>query len=886
MPTRLRREDYTIGWVCALPIELAAAQEMLDEEHEPLDRDDNNENLYSLGSIGGHNVAIVCLPAGRIGNNPAAAIVTELKAIFRKIRFGLMVGIGGGVPSKEVDIRLGDVVVSQPRDTFGGVVQYDMGKRTPSGFIPTGSLNAPPQILLSAVSAIRANRLRGRSKLAQHISKVAQIPQFQRVNAGPDVLYESTYGHVGGSTCELCTATKQVFRQPRESGNIKVHYGTIASGNQVIRDGGERDKLKRELGGVLCFEMEAAGLMNNFPCLVIRGICDYADSHKNKTWQPYAAAMAAAYAKELLLMIPAADVAGSQTADEATKRSPTSAFYVPFPRNRRFVGRATELDTLKQKLLIDRDCQRLAIIGLGGIGKTQIALSFAYFIKDKFPEYSIFWLPALSLETFEQACEEIGKRLGIDQPRESSEDIKELVQQRLSAETTGKWLLIVDNADDMELLRGARRTKGLDEYLPYSDNGLVVFTTRSNDVAEYLVRSDVVEVGKMEKYEAVAFLSLLVRKDLIQEKVITSKLLEELDYLPLAMTQAAAYMNMKRVSSSEYLRLLKNTEQDMVNIMSTELYDNTRYKESANAVATTWIVSFNQVLEHDSVAANLLQFMSCIEWKAIPHSILPVVKPEARMVAAIGTLCSYSFIAKSENNKTYDMHRLVHLATRIWTDQTFCGTEVRKMAIQHCSDVFPSNDYTKREIWREYLPHVARMKKEEEGQGTEARIVLCLKAGQCLIVDGRIGEAIVWLQESFEWRKRNNTEVDPDRLLSQRELARAYQANGQVKEAVKLLEGVVAIEEKKVLAEDHPDRLVSQHALALVYQVNGQVKEAVKLLESVVAIQEKVLAEDHPSRLASQHELAMAYQANGQAERERKGPKHLAKLLEHVVAVK
>src|SRR5436305_906457 len=157
MSRRLRREEYTVGWVCALHIELAAAQEMLDEEHEDLELDENDENLYSLGSIGGHNVVIVCLPAGRIGNNPAASVATQMRATFKGIRFGLMVGIGGGVPSAEVDIRLGDVVVSQPHQTFGGVIQYDFGKTTPSGIERTGSLNSPPQILLSAVSKVRAN---------------------------------------------------------------------------------------------------------------------------------------------------------------------------------------------------------------------------------------------------------------------------------------------------------------------------------------------------------------------------------------------------------------------------------------------------------------------------------------------------------------------------------------------------------------------------------------------------------------------------------------------------------------------------------------------------------------------------------------------------------
>ncbi|KAF2804424.1 purine and uridine phosphorylase [Mytilinidion resinicola] len=324
MSRRLRREEYTVGWICALPFELAAAQEMLDEEHDGLEHDGNDENLYCLGSIAGHNVVIACLPASRIGNNPAAAVAMWMRATFRGIRFGLMVGIGGGVPSAEADIRLGDVVVSQPHQTFGGVVQYDAGKATPTGFERTASLNSPPQILLAAVARVQANELRGRSKLSDHVSKLERIPQFRRDKAGPDVLFEPTYNHRGGQTCELCYTDRQEARQPRKSDEIVVHYGTIASGNQVMRDGYTRDRQSSELGGILCFEMEAAGLMDGFPCLVIRGICDYADSHKNKRWQPYAAGTAAAYAKEILSLVPTAKVAEQPTIDNAMYRGGVS----------------------------------------------------------------------------------------------------------------------------------------------------------------------------------------------------------------------------------------------------------------------------------------------------------------------------------------------------------------------------------------------------------------------------------------------------------------------------------------------------------------------------------------------------------------------------------
>jgi len=311
MARPLRREDYTVGWVCALPIELAAAKAMLDEEHPDLERDpaDHDENLYSLGSIGGHNVVIVCLPAGRIGNNPAAAVAMQMRTSFKGIRFGLMVGIGGGVPSADADVRLGDVVVSQPHATFPGVVQYDAGKAILGGFERTGSLNSPPHILLAAINTVQANEALGRSKLHEYIAKLGSYKKFQRSKAGPDVLFEAAYEHVGGQTCKTCSSDHHQDREPRdEDEEVMIHYGTIASGNQVIKDAVVRDQQSAEFGGVLCFEMEAAGLMNSFPCLVVRGVCDYADSHKNNRWQAYAAGTAAAYAKEVLLVIPPENV--------------------------------------------------------------------------------------------------------------------------------------------------------------------------------------------------------------------------------------------------------------------------------------------------------------------------------------------------------------------------------------------------------------------------------------------------------------------------------------------------------------------------------------------------------------------------------------------------
>ncbi|KAI0544528.1 nucleoside phosphorylase domain-containing protein [Xylaria curta] len=309
----LQKEDYTVGWVCALPIELAAAQEMLDEEHC---RQQYHDNIYTLGRIGWHNVVIAGLPGGQTGTVSAAVIAAKMIETFKSIRIGLMVGIGGGVPLGEADIRLGDVVISKPYNMHGGVVQYDFGKTTPSGFERTGSLNTPPTILLNAVTNIQANHIRGRCRLPDYFMKLNSLPVFARESAGQDILFEATYNHEGAAQCVKCSKDYLISRELREQ-EVVVHYGTIASGNHVMRDGVERDRVSAQLGGVLCFEMEAAGLMNSFPCLVIRGICDYADSHKNKKWQAYAAGTAAACAKEILSVIPPEEISKTRKAELA-----------------------------------------------------------------------------------------------------------------------------------------------------------------------------------------------------------------------------------------------------------------------------------------------------------------------------------------------------------------------------------------------------------------------------------------------------------------------------------------------------------------------------------------------------------------------------------------
>ncbi|KAF2678771.1 hypothetical protein K458DRAFT_435608 [Lentithecium fluviatile CBS 122367] len=309
--------DYTVGWICAISTEYIAAQAFLDKAHNPPESvPQNDNNNYTLGEIGKHNVVIAVLPKGRYGTTSAASVARDMLRTFPNVRIGLMVGIGGGAPSRKHDIRLGDIVVSTPYDREGGVFQYDFGKAIQDKeFKVTGHLNQPPIFLTTAVSGLEAQYKLHGHHLEEAIKGILEKKprlrkEFKRPDPKSDRLYLSGFTHpadVEATCADECgdDPSRLVIRSLRtqDDDNPAVYYGTVASANQLMKNALLRDKFAKE-NGVLCFEMEAAGLMDHFPCLVIRGICDYSDTHKNNDWQGYAAIAAAAYAKDLLARIP------------------------------------------------------------------------------------------------------------------------------------------------------------------------------------------------------------------------------------------------------------------------------------------------------------------------------------------------------------------------------------------------------------------------------------------------------------------------------------------------------------------------------------------------------------------------------------------------------
>ncbi|RKK81725.1 hypothetical protein BFJ71_g15510 [Fusarium oxysporum] len=249
--------DYSVGWICALPVELAAAKSMLDALHETFDQHIHDSNTYIFGSIGPHNIVLACLPHEGTGMNNAAIAATHLWRSFPSITLLLMVGIGGGVPGPH-NPRLDDVVVGSE------VIQYDLGKSFDNYFQRKGTNQRPHSHVRTALSRFKAEHNTHQNNIP---NLLRQLDQYATPDPTLDVLFCSSCEPLSTNDCDFCDELNHVQRVPRSTEPC-IYYGKIASGNRVIRNATERDEIAQELD-VLCIDMEAAGVMDSYPCLSI-----------------------------------------------------------------------------------------------------------------------------------------------------------------------------------------------------------------------------------------------------------------------------------------------------------------------------------------------------------------------------------------------------------------------------------------------------------------------------------------------------------------------------------------------------------------------------------------------------------------------------------------
>jgi tetratricopeptide (TPR) repeat protein len=545
---------------------------------------------------------------------------------------------------------------------------------------------------------------------------------------------------------------------------------------------------------------------------------------------------------------------------------------VPFARNPRFVGRSAQLDRLEKTLFTEDQSAKVAIIGLGGVGKTQIALELAYRIQRRYPECSVFWVPATNIESLQQAYLEIGRQLQIPGLEEEQADVKKLVQSYLTGESAGRWLLIFDNADDMNMWIGSADNRdlshGLIDYLPRSRQGFLVFTTRSRKVAVKLSQHNVTEVAEMDEDVATQMLSnSLIDQKLLNNHRDTVKLLEQLTFLPLAIAQAAAYINENGVTLAMYLSLLEDQEQNVVELLSENFEDEGRYRDIKNPVATTWLISFEHIKRLDPLAAKYLSLMSCADAKDIPQSLLPRANSLKEETDAIGTLNAYYFVRRRPTDQSTDqllnLHRLVHLATRNWLRTEVSLPEWTARSIARLEDIFPKDVHQNMALWRAYLPHARYVLDSDVLLDDRImKLQLLRKFGLCLLSDGRYDEAEKAFSQALETFKEVLGAEHPSTLISMANLALTYSYQERWEEAEKL--GIQVLEtRKRVLGQEHPNTLISIANLALTYSYQERWEKAEELGVQVLETRKRVLGQEHLSTLTSMANLASMLSKQG-----------------------
>jgi tetratricopeptide (TPR) repeat protein len=516
---------------------------------------------------------------------------------------------------------------------------------------------------------------------------------------------------------------------------------------------------------------------------------------------------------------------------------------VPFEKNGCFTGRESELIQIEELLFTKGGPTKIAVFGLGGVGKTSLTIELVYRIRLSYKDCSIFWIPATNFESLQQAYLNICQQLQLSGRDKKNEDPKRLLQSYLSQASAGRWLLVFDNADDISMWTGSQGSDQVScqlmDCLPISQDGRIIFTSRDRKTAYDLVqRGHIVEVPELSEDVAIDLLQKYVpRHDLGKHEDDAKSLLKQLTYLPLAIVQAASYINKNGIPLSEYLLLLADQEEEVIELLSEHFEDDSRYRDNdryvkvKNPVATTWLISFEQIRLRDPLAADYLSFMACVDSKDVPQSLLPPGPSRKGEVDAFGTLHAYSFIQKraeglAPEDSALDAHRLVHLATRNWLRKEELLVQWTEKVVGRLADVIPDNRNQNRSIWRRYLIH-ARYALDSRliDQDGKRRIDLAWKVGNCLNSDGQWKEAETLLVQVMKFRKTALGKEHPETLTSMNNLASLFRHQGKYEAAEPLYKETLQLS-KKVLGEEHPNSLTSMNNLAGLFHSHGKYEAA------------------------------------------------------------
>lgn len=464
--------------------------------------------------------------------------------------------------------------------------------------------------------------------------------------------------------------------------------------------------------------------------------------------------------------------------------------------------------------------------------------------------------------TFKESYQSLADKLTLPRRHDPKINVLALVRDWLQRDDVAPWLIILDNADNFGALFDQAEESPIASYLPKTSNGKVIVISRNLNIAERLIGSQraIMQVPIMGSAEAL----LLLQKKLISgfDESAAADLIYCLDYIPLAVNQAAAYINRRSISICAYIKRFQDSDRQKSSLLRHDGGDIRRHENMSNSIAVTWQVTFDQILLENPAAANLLSLLSCFQPQNIPQHMLSrynegLVSEFGNnacdvLVDDIDCLFAYSLISKSAEPHVYEMHSLVQVYTRAWRSELGHITRWDKLFLQLASEQFPSGYF---ETWREcqlLLPHVERILERQPGDEADILIWgLLLKNASCYMVErGDYKKAAVLAKKSVDVRKELLGLDHLDTLTSMANLASTFWNQGRLEEAERLQVKVMEARKAK-LGADHQFTLTSMHNLAYTLNSLSRRDEALGLMDSCASLRRHVLGLQHPHAKSS-----------------------------------
>ncbi|RYP48866.1 hypothetical protein DL768_005323 [Monosporascus sp. mg162] len=867
------RDDFEVAIICALPLEANAVTKLFDppvdkpgppfdkyEDGPPFDKILNDPNAYTTGILGRHNVVV--LHMGGMGKASAAIAAASCRLSFSKIKLAILVGICAAVPepypkSRGVEIILGDVIIST------GVIQYDFGWETDDGpktkEKALDSLGRPNPEIRGVLAQLGTDS--AMSTLQDQMTKYMEKLGAKYPGKQEDRFFRVEDVHKEGGSCKNCGTPLPRKRIPKNMNGdpkLKVHLGLVGTGDKVIRSAKQRDKIAEEKE-VIAFEMEGAGVWDAFPsaCIVIKAACDYADSHKHKGWQPYAAARAAACMKAFLRFFPP-----SRPAPVPPYVPPSEPqFRVPRPENDRFVGRTDILKKLKELFRFSNQT-KVSLVGIGGIGKTLIALRYANACWEERRGFSIFWVNAGNAQQFQQSYASIAKDFRVPGYIDPKEDVRHLVRDWLDKDKTRQWLMILDNADDATLFS----PQNLGRFIPACAHVSVLVTTRNEAGLGLPGEKTPIPVPKME-YGDVSQLFPGDTKGTTQGINDLDTLVTQLEGLPLALAQAAGFIRDQRVTISEYLELLKGSEKNLRDLLGGQCLAGN--SGALHAATRTWFLSFEKAREKNSTAGEILSFMSCLDAQPVPPGLISRYtkppngnKPDVDPVAVLRSLS----LVSQDVEGGLDMTRPVRSLIQKWLAKKEKIHQFEAQAVVAVSQAYPAGNAENRARCTGLLGHAATVLRfQDKDLCKDAQLakatLLCSAASFC-VFQGQWKDAEEFYGKALTLLEKGLVVAHPLTLKGKCGLAGLYRKQGK---------WALAYEHEKAVMDARTSKAGSEMSLILANLANvastlaaqGKWDEAEKMEVKVVKGRQTSAGDEHPSTLASMSRLAATYRKRG-----------------------